>query len=51
MQQAVLGYLVTHTTTKEDTEEFDKVFKSLDENHDGKISKEEFLISFKTGKL
>lgn len=43
MQQAVLGYLVIHLTTKEDLEEFDKVFKNLDNNHDGKVSKEEFL--------
>ena len=43
MQQAVLGYLVTHLSTKEDLEEFDKVFKNLDKNHDGKVSKEEFI--------
>ena len=36
MQQAVLGYLAIHATTKEDTEELDRVFKKIDKNHDGK---------------
>ena len=49
MQQAVLGYLAIHSTTHEDTEELDKIFKSLDKNHDGKVSKEEFLSGFKIG--
>ena len=47
----MIGYLATHETFKKDTEELDKVFKTFDKNNDGKVSKEEFLVGFKAGKL
>lgn len=43
LQQAALGYIVTHLATKEDTKDLDEAFKQLDVNHDGKLSLEELL--------
>ena len=48
MQQAALGYIVTHMATKDDTKELDEAFKKMDINHDGKISLDELLQSIKT---
>lgn len=41
LQQAALGYIVTHLATKEDTKDLDEAFKQLDVNHDGKLSLDE----------
>lgn len=43
MQQAALGYIVTHLATKEDTKDLDDAFKEIDVNHDGKLTLEELL--------
>lgn len=41
LQQAALGYIITHMVTKDDTRELDQAFKQLDKNHDGKLSLDE----------
>lgn len=43
MQQAALGYIISHLATKEDTKDLDEAFKRIDANHDGKLSLEELL--------
>jgi calcium-dependent protein kinase len=43
MQQAALSYIVTHLATKEETRDLDEAFKTLDVNHDGKLSLEELM--------
>ncbi|MCQ2819288.1 MAG: protein kinase [archaeon] len=42
LQQASLAYIVHNLTKKEDTETLRKVFIKLDENSDGRLTKEEF---------
>ena len=43
LQQAVWTYIVSQMSTKEETNELIKVFKDLDTNGDGQLSKEELI--------
>lgn len=43
MQQAALSYIVTHLATREETKDLDEAFKTLDVNHDGKLSLDELI--------
>ena len=44
LQQAVWTYMVCQMSTKEEANELIKVFKGLDTNSDGQLSKEELIL-------
>jgi calcium-dependent protein kinase len=46
-QDAVWVYLVTHFTTEDEKKELTAVFKKLDKNNDGTVSKEELMEACK----
>jgi calcium-dependent protein kinase len=46
LQQAVCTFMVSQMATKEEMEELQKAFSSLDKNGDGKLSKDELLLGF-----
>ena len=43
LQHASLIYMASQLLSREDTSEMQKVFKSFDLNHDGKLSREELI--------
>lgn len=45
--QAILTFIMTNIINHKETKELEQVFKSLDQNQDGKLSKEELLEGFK----
>jgi len=47
MQQAVYYFIITNLTSKEETRELNDIFKALDTNNDGIISKEELTAGVK----
>ena len=46
LQQAVCTFMVSQMASKEEMEQLQKAFSSLDKDSDGKLSKEELLIGF-----
>lgn len=46
LQQATLSFIVNQMTSKEEISELEKVFKKLDTNSDGKLSKDELLAGY-----
>jgi len=46
LQQAVCTFMVSQMATKEEMEELQKAFSSLDKNSDGKLSRDELLTGF-----
>lgn len=46
LQQAVCTFMVSQMATKEEMEELQKAFSSIDKNGDGKLSREELLTGF-----
>jgi calcium-dependent protein kinase len=46
LQQAVCTFMVSQMATKEEMEELQKAFSSLDKNGDGKLSREELVVGF-----
>lgn len=47
LKQAVLTFISSNLTTKEEVAEIMKLFKEFDQNRDGSISKEEFVDAYK----
>lgn len=47
MQEAVYFFIITNLTTKDETKELNDIFKALDTNNDGMISKEELTAGIK----
>lgn len=47
MQKAIFSFISMHLASKEDLTELAKVFAKMDENGDGKLSKEEMLKGYK----
>ena len=47
MRQSMLGYLLKHFTSAKDKNELENVFKTLDKNGDGFLSKEELREGYK----
>jgi calcium-dependent protein kinase len=46
LQQATWVYLVTFMTTKSEQKQLMQVFKNLDTNHDGQLSREELVSGY-----
>lgn len=46
LQEVVIDYLVTHYANDEDKEELLKAFKAIDQDNDGKITREELYNAF-----
>ena len=46
LQQAVISFIATQLLSKEDTKKLTEIFRSIDTNGDGKLSKEELIQSF-----
>jgi len=43
LQHAALMFMASQLLSKEDTKEMQRIFKSFDLNHDGKLSREELI--------
>ena len=46
MKQAALAFIASHLTQDEEKRDLDKIFKAIDINGDGNLSKEEVLIGY-----
>jgi calcium-dependent protein kinase len=46
LQQAALTFLTTHMITQEEMRELAKTFEALDQNNDGRLTRDELLIGF-----
>jgi len=46
LAKATWTYIASHLTSEKDKEELTKVFKSLDANNDGKLSREELIAGY-----
>mmetsp|Transcript_20418 Transcript_20418/g.23581 ORF Transcript_20418/g.23581 Transcript_20418/m.23581 type:complete len:90 (+) Transcript_20418:619-888(+) len=47
MQQAALTYMANHLIGEEEIKQLNKVFKELDVDNNGKLSKEELIAGYK----
>ena len=48
LQQAILVFMVTQTTSKKERDELEKTFKAMDKNSDGKLSRDELIEGYTT---
>jgi len=46
LKQAALAFIASQLTSKEETEDLEKIFKQIDENGDGQLSKDEILKGY-----
>ncbi len=46
LQQVIYYFIINHMTTKEEKNDLMKIFKALDKNGDGRLTKEELMDGY-----
>jgi calcium-dependent protein kinase len=46
LQNAVLMFMVTQTTSKKEKDDLERTFKAMDKNSDGQLSREELIEGY-----
>jgi len=46
LKQAALAFIASHLTKDEEKRDLDKIFKAIDINGDGNLSKEEVMLGY-----